>query len=69
MFVMTMRYGTGTAMAQFGMGLNNEIAAVRYRDSNTGEWSPWRKLYHEGNIIYSATQPPVVNGAIWLKPI
>lgn len=49
----------------------NQASALTLRQCNTsGTWLTDLLIYHEGNIVYSSTEPSsAVKGMIWLKPV
>ena len=43
---------------------------IFYRTNINGAgWGSWLELYTKGNVVYSSSQPAVIDGGIWLKPI
>ena len=43
---------------------------IFYRTNINGAgWGSWLEFYTKGNVVYSSSQPAVIDGGIWLKPI
>lgn len=43
---------------------------IFYRTNINGTgWGSWLEFYTKGNVVYSSSQPAVIDGGIWLKPV
>ena len=43
---------------------------IFYRTNINGAgWGSWLEFYTKGNVVYSSSQPAVIDGGIWLKPV
>ena len=43
---------------------------IFYRTNiNNSGWGSWLEFYTKGNVVYSSSQPAVIDGGIWLKPV
>lgn len=43
---------------------------IFYRTNiNNNGWGAWLEFYTKGNVVYSSSQPAVIDGGIWLKPV